>query len=109
VPRSIPIVLESPSGVHGDTLRFDAQGQAVLRLPPAAYRWRLPDGAERGLVIVEEFSDEWRPGAVTVAPQAGGADAGRVAVAARDRWWWFALAIAAFAGEWAWRRRQGLP
>ena len=109
VPRSLPIVLESRSGVRGDTLRFDAQGQAVLRLPPDAYRWRLPDGTERGLVIVEEYSDEWRPGAVTVAPQDGDAAAGRVAVAARDRWWWFALAIAAFAGEWAWRRRQGLP
>ena len=109
VPRSLPVVLESPGGVRGDTLRFDAHGQAVLRLPPDAYRWRLPDGAERGLVIVEEYSDEWRPGAVTVAPQAGDADAGRVAVATRDRWWWFALAIAAFAGEWAWRRRQGLP
>jgi hypothetical protein len=60
-------------------------------------------------VIVEEYSDEWRPAAVTVAPQAGETGAGRVAVAARDRWWLFALAIAAFAGEWAWRRRQGLP
>jgi hypothetical protein len=102
VPRSLPIVLESPGGVRGDTLRFDAQGQAALRLPPDAYRWRLPDGAERGLVIVEEYSDEWRPAA-------GVADAGRVAVTARDRWWLFARAIAAFAGEWAWRRRQGLP
>ncbi|HEY7686352.1 MAG TPA: hypothetical protein VH833_09645 [Gemmatimonadales bacterium] len=108
-PGSLPIVLESPGGVLRDTLRFDAQGQAVLHLPPDVYRWRLPDGLERGLVIVEEYSDEWRPGAVTVASQDGDADAGRVAVAARDRWWWFALAIAAFAGEWAWRRRQGLP
>jgi len=30
-------------------------------------------------------------------------------VALRDRWWLFVLAIAAFATEWAWRRRQGLP
>lgn len=109
VPRPLPIVLESSGGVRADTLRFDAQGQAVLRLPPKAYRWRLPDGTERGLVIVEEYSDEWRPAAVTVAPQVGESGVGRVAVAARDRWWLFALAIAAFAGEWAWRRRQGLP
>jgi hypothetical protein len=108
-PRSLPIVLQSSGGTRGDTLRFDAQGEAVLRLPPDAYRWRLPDGPERGLVIVEQYSDEWRPAAVTVAPQAGESGAGRVAVAARDRWWLFALAIAAFAGEWAWRRRQGLP
>jgi hypothetical protein len=109
VPRPVPIVLESSGGPRGDTLRFDAQGQAALRLPPDAYRWRLPDGTERGLVIVEEYSDEWRQAAVTVAPQAGESSVGRVAVAARDRWWLFALAIAAFAGEWAWRRRQGLP
>jgi hypothetical protein len=109
VPRPLPIMLESSGGVRGDTLRFDAQGEAVLRLPPDAYRWRLPDGTERGLVIVEEYSDEWRPAAMTLAPQAGETGAGRVAVAARDRWWLFALAIAAFAGEWVWRRRQGLP
>jgi hypothetical protein len=109
VPRPVPIVLESSGSPRGDTLRFDAQGQAALWLPPDAYRWRLPDGTERGLVIVEEYSDEWRPAAVTVAPQAGESSVGRVAVAARDQWWWFALAIAAFAGEWAWRRRQGLP
>jgi len=30
-------------------------------------------------------------------------------VGLRDRWWLFAIAIAAFAAEWAWRRRQGLP
>jgi len=109
VPRPLPIVLESPGGVRADTLRFDAQGQAVLRLPPDAYRWRLVDGTERGLVIVEEYADEWRPAAVTVAPQVGESGVGRVTVAARDGWWLFALAIAAFAGEWAWRRRQGLP
>jgi hypothetical protein len=109
VPRPLPIMLESSGGVRGDTLRFDAQGEAVLRLPPDAYRWRLPDGTERGLVIVEEYSDEWRPAAMTLAPQAGETGARRVAVAARDRWWLFALAIAAFAGEWVWRRRQGLP
>jgi len=109
VPRPLPIMLESSGGVRTDTLRFDAQGQALLRLPPDAYRWRLPDGTERGLVIVEEYSDEWRPAAVTLPPQAGESGAGRVVVAARDRWWWFALAIAAFAAEWAWRRRQGLP
>jgi len=30
-------------------------------------------------------------------------------VALRDRWWLFVVAIAAFAAEWAWRRRLGLP
>ena len=50
-----------------------------------------------------------RPAPVVVAPQPG-ATGGRLAgVALRDRWWLFVAAIAAFAGEWAWRRRQGLP
>ena len=30
-------------------------------------------------------------------------------VALRERWWLFFAAIALFAAEWAWRRRQGLP
>jgi hypothetical protein len=44
-----------------------------------------------------------------LAPQPGEAGDVRRDVGARDLWWLYALAIAAFAAEWAWRRRQGLP
>jgi hypothetical protein len=75
------------------------------------YRYALPGGAERGVVAVEEYSDEWRPppAAPVLAAQAGQPE-GRVArVALRDRWWLYVIAIAALVVEWAWRRRQGLP
>jgi hypothetical protein len=107
-PRNVPIVLEGVHNRRTDTLRFDPSGGAQLRLPPDAYRWRLADGGERGLVIVEEYSAEWRPAAATLNAQPGSQGSGRVETNARDQWWWYWIAIAAFAGEWAWRRHRGL-
>jgi hypothetical protein len=111
--RPLAIELQGDSGVRRETLRFDVAGLAELRLPPGVYRYALGVGSspaqERGVVAVEEYSDEWRPAVPVLAPQAG-APTGRVALTGlRDRWWLFAIAIAAFAAEWAWRRRQGLP
>jgi hypothetical protein len=108
-PRALPIILSGSRGERTDTLRFDALGQAEVRLPPDAYRWRLPDGPERGLVIVEQYSDEWRPAAPTLTAQPGEWRGRHMETSARDRWWWYWIAVAAFAGEWAWRRRRGLP
>lgn len=109
-PSATAITLESPAGSQVATLRFDAQGEATLRLAPGVYRWRAGDqGTERGLVAVEQYSDEWRPARAVLAPQPGEAGDVRRDVGARDLWWLYALAIAAFAAEWAWRRRQGLP
>ena len=112
-PRDIALALAANGGEGGrelrDTLRFDANGQAELRLPPAVYRYAAVDGPERGLVVVDTYSDEWRPAPVVLTSR-NGAGGGRVAgVALRDRWWLFVLAIAAFTAEWAWRRRVGLP
>lgn len=112
-PRDVVLMLERGDvGVEGrrvDTLRFDAAGRAALRLAPGVYRYALAGGAERGLVAVEEYSDEWRPREPRAGAQAG-AGAGRwTSVALRDRWWLYAVAIAAFAAEWAWRRRRGFP
>lgn len=107
--RPLAIELQGDSGLRRDTLRFDAAGRAELRLPPGVYRYSLGQVPERGVLAVEEYSDEWRPAPPVLAAQAG-APAGRVArIGLRDRWWLFAIAIAAFAAEWAWRRRQGLP
>jgi len=108
-PRDVVLSLATARGQQQDTLRFDAGGRAELWLPPGQYRYAAAEGPERGLVAVDTYSDEWRPAPVVVAPQPG-ATGGRLAgVALRDRWWLFVAAIAAFAGEWAWRRRQGLP
>jgi hypothetical protein len=107
--RPLAIELQGDSGLRRDTLRFDAAGRAELRLPPGVYRYSFGPLLERGVVAVEEYSDEWRPAPPVLAAQPG-APAGRVArIGLRDRWWLFAIAIAAFAAEWAWRRRQGLP
>jgi hypothetical protein len=108
-PARAVIALESAAGARTDTLRFDDLGRASLRLPPGTYRWRAADGPERGVVAVEEYSDEWRPAPATLGLQAGEAGGARHDVAARDQWWLYALALAAFVAEWAWRRRQGLP
>ncbi|HEY6854271.1 MAG TPA: hypothetical protein VI139_08485, partial [Gemmatimonadales bacterium] len=108
-PRDIAVRLENGNTVRTDTLRFDATGHAELRLAPGVYRYTLGGGPERGLVAVETYSDEWRPGAVTLHAQPGVAAARGGRVGLRDRWWLFALAILAFTAEWAWRRRQGLP
>jgi hypothetical protein len=108
-PDDVILTLSDGSRDRTDTLRFDASGRAELRLPPGVYRYASRGGAERGLVAVEEYSDEWRPAAPTLRAHAGSAGVRRATIGLRDRWWLFVLAIAAFAGEWAWRRRQGLP
>ena len=108
-PRPLAIELQGGRGLRRDTLRFDAAGRAELRLPPDDYRYSFGSPAERGVVVVEEYSDEWRPAAPLLAAQSGSAAARVARVGLRDRWWLFVIAIAAFAAEWAWRRRQGLP
>ncbi|HVH69460.1 MAG TPA: hypothetical protein VM716_16465 [Gemmatimonadales bacterium] len=92
-----------------DTLRFDESGRAQLRLAPGVYRYTATGGNERGVVAVDTYSDEWRPAAAALTDQPGAPEGRGVSVPLRDRWWLFALAIAAFTAEWAWRRRQGLP
>jgi len=108
-PRDLVATLATGNVARRDTLRFDASGRSELRLPPAVYRYALAGGAERGIVAVETYSDEWRPGPPQLHAQTG-APAGRLeTVGARDRWWLFALVVAALTAEWALRRRQGLP
>jgi hypothetical protein len=108
-PHDLALALSASTGERRDTLRFDAAGQATLQLPPAIYHYAFDGGPERGIVAVETYSDEWRPGVPVLRAQAG-APAGRFeAVNMRDRWWLFVLATAAFTAEWAWRRRLGLP
>src|SRR5205085_3877646 len=91
-PRDVVVALTSAHGLQQDTLRFDAEGRAELWPAPGQYHYAAAQGPERGLVVVDTYSEEWRPGPVVVAPQAGAA-AGRLAsVALRDRWWLFVAA-----------------
>jgi len=110
-PRDVVISLTADQAQRVDTLRFDAGGRAELRLPPGLYRYAATDrgSAERGVVVVDTYSDEWRPAVPVVAPQPGTSGGRLTGVALRDRWWLFVLVIAASATEWAWRRREGLP
>jgi len=107
--RDVLVTLTSGTSVRRDTLRFDAQGRSELRLGPGVYRYALAGGSERGMIAVEMYSDEWRPAGAALAAHSGARASALDTVTARDRWWLFALAIAAFTVEWAWRRRQGLP
>jgi len=108
-PRPLVVTLKTSKGTRVDTLRFDAARRAELLLPPGIYQYALSGGSERGVVAVEEYSDEWRPHAPAIGPQPGEATARLASVGLRDRWWLFVIAIAALATEWALRRRQGLP
>jgi hypothetical protein len=110
-PRDVVVSLARNAAQRVDTLRFDAGGRAELRLPPGVYRYAASDGggAERGVVAVDTYSDEWRPAGPVLASQPGTPGERLTSVALRDRWWLFVVAIAAFAAEWAWRRREGLP
>ena len=108
-PQDIVLSLATDKRPRSDTLRFDAGGRAELRLPPGVYRYTVADGPERGLIVVDDYSDEWRPTTAVLTSQPGAVEGRLVSVPLRDRWWLFVLAIAAFATEWAWRRRQGLP
>ena len=110
-PRDVVVSLARNAAQRVDTLRFDAGGRAELRLLPGVYRYAASDGggAERGVVAVDTYSDEWRPAVPVLASQPGTRGERLTSAALRDRWWLFVVAIAAFAAEWAWRRREGLP
>ena len=110
-PSDVVVSLATDPGHRIDTLRFDAGGRAELRLPPGVYRYAASHGggAERGVVAVETYSDEWRPAVPILVPQSGTPGVRLTSVALRDRWWLFVVVIAALVAEWAWRRREGLP
>lgn len=107
-PKPLGIALAAASGTATDTLRFSPDGRAELLLPRGTYRYTLAQGRGHGLVVVDQYSEEWRRGP-TLADQPGRTASDRVVLDWRERWWLFALAIAVFAAEWAWRRRLGLP
>ena len=112
--EGVRVMLTNEHGIaYVDTLRFDALSQALVRVPPGEYRYEIGDDGrgrgDQGLVVVETYSDEWRPTPPSLTSQPGSIGEESSVARWRERWWLFVLAIAAFTGEWVWRRRQGLP
>jgi len=110
-PSDVVVSLAADPEHRIDTLRFDAGGQAELHLSPGVYRYAASDGggAERGVVAVDTYSDEWRPAVPILVPQSGTPGGRLTSVALRDRWWLFVVVIVALVAEWAWRRHAGFP
>jgi hypothetical protein len=107
---SLSLELRGTDSTFTRDLRFDADGVALLRLPPGVYRWQAPGvpGAS-GVAVVEAYSDEYHLNAVTAGEATGTRGLGVLLVNLRERWWIFVFVIAALVGEWAWRTRRGLP
>jgi hypothetical protein len=104
----VAIQLRSNDGrTLSDTLTFDGAGHAGLSLPVGIYTYQLSGGG-RGLVAVEEYSDEWFPRPVALAAAKEGAISSDRRQGIRERWWLFAIGIIALCGEWVVRRRMGL-
>lgn len=106
LPAPLGIVV---SGVvsRRDTLRFGGEGRAMLRLPPGRYRYQL-DGGGGGVVVVDEWSEEWLPRAVVLADRTVPAVTEASITSTRGWMWLFLVAILALGGEWMVRRRLGL-
>ena len=110
VPDSLRVSVTDGRSTRELRLRLDAEGSALAWFAPGAYRWSVrgsPPAA--GSFVVETYSDEFPPRAVTLAAGSGQVRAVLAATYARQRPWLFALVILALAAEWIWRHRRGLP
>jgi hypothetical protein len=103
----LPVAFDGTGGVRNDTLVFDGAGHAEVLLPPGIWRYKLAGGGE-GTLAVEEYSDEWVPGARTLTSRAAATAPESTRVPLRGWLPLFGIAVAAFAGEWLARRRMGL-
>ncbi len=82
---------------------------ARVWLEPGVYRWSAPAAAgARGTAVVEPYSDEFPPRPVASLATGTAAGFAWLQSYARQWWWLFVLAVAAFAAEWTWRQRRGL-
>lgn len=106
---SAEVAFRGDSGLHVDTLVFDRDGRAAVSLPPDRYRYAVTGGLGDGLVVVEAYSDEFRPRPVVLGPRPAASVAQTVQEALRDQGWLFVVVLALLVVEWAWRRRRGLP
>ncbi len=82
----------------------------MVLLEPGIYRWTAAavPGAS-GVTVVEDYSDEFHPRAVTLGAEVSESGLQLIVRRAREVWWLFSLAIVALLVEWGWRQRRGLP
>lgn len=108
-PDSVVLEVTGADSTVVRTVRFGADGAAVLPLAPGVYRWRArgPAAAD-GTVAVEEYSAEFVPRARVAAGGAAAAARGP-RVGLRELWWGFGIVMLLLLAEWAWRVRRGLP
>ncbi|MGH7585919.1 MAG: hypothetical protein ACREMH_06710 [Gemmatimonadales bacterium] len=106
-PVDLPISLESDSARVLDTLAFDGTGRAELWLDPGIWRYAL-GATGRGVVAVEEYSDEWMPRPVSLESAAGATAPSAPGEPLRTRWWPYLVGVLALGAEWFSRRRLGL-
>jgi hypothetical protein len=106
-PRPTTLTITGAAGTRRDTLLFDADGRAELRLPPGDYRYAV-EGGGGGALAVEAYSDELVPRPIRLEPRGTPAAPGGTRSPARDRLWLFGIAILGLTGEWIARRRLGL-
>jgi len=110
MPDSLVLRVMTNEGEMLHPLPLDVRGRATLSLDPGVYRWVAEGTGASGIAVVEEFSDEFLPQQVARFDTERLTDrAAREERFPRQRWWLFFVAVLAFAGEWAWRQRRGLP
>ena len=110
VPDSASVTLVRADSTIDAALRFDVGGIALLPLDPGIYRWSARGVSDvGGIFVVEDYSDEFHPRAVTLEASVSESAFTLVVRRARDAWWVFVVAVLALLFEWGWRQRRGLP
>lgn len=107
LPDSTVVTLRTADSSWAVALRFGADSAARVPLEPGTYRWSA--AGTRGTAVVEAYSDEFPPAPVAAFVGDPGPGVMLLVRHARERWWLYVIAILAFAGEWGWRQRRGLP
>ncbi|HWA15682.1 MAG TPA: hypothetical protein VG817_04560, partial [Gemmatimonadales bacterium] len=106
-PAPVGIALVTSGVTTRDTLRFDGNGRASLRLPVGRHTYQL-DGGGGGSLAVEEWSEEWLPRPVMLEARDAPSIASAGFTSSRSWIWLFGLCVAGLAGEWFFRRKLGL-
>jgi hypothetical protein len=110
IPDSTVVSLAGPDSAVTVILRYDPAGTAMVLLEPGVYRWSAAGVRNAsGIAVVEQYSDEYHPRSVTLTAGLGESRMRLMVRRAREAWWLFLIAMAAFLSEWGWRQRRGLP